>query len=391
MKKAGLLILSLVFIAIYFVQASLGFFDKPSISDRLFVPIGVWSPIEAPATPENVEDYLDTLETIIETHPNLETVDITEYLEDLLFEEGEDGKLLNEIFEDYTLGEIIETIDLIIEFAESFLVFDEDNNPVFPNPSLVSAIDIDFGGALNPGEHRIVHKVLQTANLSANQWWSPFALQLTMEAPDGADISDYVIEVLIDASPFDEDAPFSYNYLIRDKNSWNVNRAQGKVARENNALVPVAYDIIFNSVVYRNKGQGYVPVNYRHGYQPLQFSGSWSRFPVGPNIYLGAMTSEYGTPIGAQQEILLNNNPATRTGLILIGKSNGLISELRIDIPERRARTGDNIPIIPLAIVISRGLELDANGNPLPEQSSAMIPPQIKLRVIEGTVWIGDE
>ena len=84
MKKAGLLILSLVFIAIYFVQASLGFFDKPSISDRLFVPIGVWSPIEAPATPENVEDYLDTLETIIETHPNLETVDITEYLEDLL-------------------------------------------------------------------------------------------------------------------------------------------------------------------------------------------------------------------------------------------------------------------------------------------------------------------
>ena len=103
------------------------------------------------------------------------------------------------------------------------------------------------------------------------------------------------------------------------------------------------------------------------------------------------MTSEYGTPIGAQQEILLNNNPATRTGLILIGKSNGLISELRIDIPERRARTGDSIPIIPLAIVISRGLELDANGNPLPEQSSAMIPPQIKLRVIEGTVWIGDE
>ena len=94
------------------------------------------------------------------------------------------------------------------------MVFDEDNNPVFPNPSLVSAIDIDFGGALNPGEHRIVHKVLQTANLSANQWWSPFALQLTMEAPDGADISDYVIEVLIDASPFDEDAPFSYNYLI---------------------------------------------------------------------------------------------------------------------------------------------------------------------------------
>jgi hypothetical protein len=45
---------------------------------------------------------------------------------------------------------------------------------------------------------------------------------------------------------------------------------------------------------------------------------------------------------------------------------------------------------MPVAIVVSRGLELDGNGNPLPTQSDLMIEPLITMRVIEGQVWTGD-
>lgn len=76
----------------------------------------------------------------------MESADIADYLQEILFEENEEGEQqLDEIFADYTLGEIIETIDLIIEFTEAFLVFDKDNNPVFPNPQLVDAVNIDLG------------------------------------------------------------------------------------------------------------------------------------------------------------------------------------------------------------------------------------------------------
>ncbi|MGB4015520.1 MAG: hypothetical protein WBL47_06830, partial [Bacilli bacterium] len=216
------------------------------------------------------------------------------------------------------------------------------------------------------------------------------ALQLTMEDPLGGDISDYVIEVLFDARPYDENAPFSYNYLIRDKTSWNNNRAGDEIDIDENQLVPVAYDVVFNSVVYRDKGDGFVPVNYRHMYAAPQFTGNWSRLPIGPNIYLGPPTGEYDTPIGSQQEILRFDNPRSRAGLVLIGKANGTRSELRIDIPERNPRNGDSVPLMPVAIVVSRGLELDGNGNPLPTQSDLMIEPLITMRVIEGQVWTGD-
>ncbi|MDD4077501.1 MAG: hypothetical protein PHT03_05945, partial [Bacilli bacterium] len=90
------------------------------------------------------------------------------------------------------------------------------------------------------------------------------------------------------------------------------------------------------------------------------------------------------------QEILIKNNPKKRTGLILIGKANGTKVELKLDIPHRRPRTGNSVPIIPLIIVVSRGLELDLNGNPLSIQSDLMIEPVITLRVIEGSIWVGD-
>ena len=84
------------------------------------------------------------------------------------------------------------------------------------------------------------------------------------------------------------------------------------------------------------------------------------------------------------------DNPSRRAGLVLIGKANGTRSELRIDIPERNPRNGDSVPLMPVAIVVSRGLELDGNGNPLPTQSDLMIEPLITMRVIEGQVWTGD-
>ncbi|MCK9536684.1 MAG: hypothetical protein M0R05_03755 [Bacilli bacterium] len=390
MKKFGSFILIFIFIFVFFFQITFGFFDKTRISDNIFIPIGMWSRLTDPANPDNVQEYLDALETIIETNPNLDFADIEDYLNDLLFDEDESGKHLDELFTDYTLGEVIETVELIVEFSESFLIFDENDQPVFPNPNLVATINLDFTGPLLPGEHRLINKVLQTANLSDIDWWSPISLQITIEAPDGGDIADYMVEVLFDANPFADSQPFSYDYLLRDKTSWNENRAQCRIKLKDNILVPINYDVIFNTVVYRDKAGNFVPVDYRHLYPVPQFTGNWCRLPVGPNIYLGPPTGSSGTPIGSQQEILIKNNPKKRTGLILIGKANGTKVELKLDIPYRRPRTGNSVPIIPLIIVVSRGLELDLNGNPLPIQSDLMIEPVITLRVIEGSVWVGD-
>ncbi|MDD4388757.1 MAG: hypothetical protein PHV87_06090, partial [Bacilli bacterium] len=101
MKKFGSFILIFIFIFVFFFQITFGFFDKTRISDNIFIPIGVWSRLTDPANPDNVQKYLDTLETIIKTNPNMDFADIEDYLNDILFDEDESGKHLDELFTDY--------------------------------------------------------------------------------------------------------------------------------------------------------------------------------------------------------------------------------------------------------------------------------------------------
>src|SRR5690554_2780302 len=223
MKKQFYLIFIFIFICVFIAQITFGFFDKRQVYDDKTVPIGSWLSLTDPVTPENVLEYLDLIDTVIETHPDSQQVEIIDYLYEIIFAEDESGELdfdnVNETFSDYNLEEIIETVNLIIEFTESFLVFDENNEPVFPEHTLVSEIEFDLGGPLLPGEHLLINKVLQTANLSDISWWSPISLQLSIEAPEGGDIADYAIEFLVDANPFASVQPFSYDYLLRDRTS----------------------------------------------------------------------------------------------------------------------------------------------------------------------------
>jgi hypothetical protein len=60
-----------------------------------------------------------------------------------------------------------------------------------------------------------------------------------------------------------------------------------------------------------------------------------------------------------------------------------------LDFPIRVPYDGQSAPLIPFIIALTRGLELDASGNPLPNQSTLLVKPIIKMRVIQGQVWAG--
>jgi hypothetical protein len=63
----------------------------------------------------------------------------------------------------------------------------------------------------------------------------------------------------------------------------------------------------------------------------------------------------------------------------------GSIGELRIEIPRRNPQ--DTL-VIPLTINISRGLEVDENGNVLSVQKTDEILPTVKLKIVRNApLW----
>jgi hypothetical protein len=387
-------LLGFLFTAIITVQGSLSFFDsfyKTSNS----VTIGEWT--SGPASPGSIIDYVNNNDiTIPNPNPGQEDIDISNYISSIIFNDvvkDEEGNILSGIidplYEDYTINEIIEAISLIKNFTDNFLVIDSNGNPQFPVNTTVETIDVGLNEILEPGQSLQLNKVFQTADLQGSQDWTPITLQLTIESPVGTDssrtdMSDYVIEVLADGKPFANTNPFTYKYLYNDMSAYDTYVAQSSgvnfVKNEINSVTS------FVTKIYRNNGTSFVPVNYQHTFTKPTFSGSWNRFNVGPNIYVDAPVGQHGSPIGAQQ-LFKKDSPATRLGLILIGKPNGYKAEILLDIYNRIPANGNSLPVIPLILVVSRGLRLDANGNGAPNQSTSMVQPIIKMRVVKGQIW----
>lgn len=388
-QKIFLTVFVLLFAFFFMMPSSLSIFDSRSTNLNGIVPIGTWVDPNAPVTPETLEDYLEDLDTVIVTNPNQENADTEAYLYDILFEKDENGdpdtSQINPIYEDYTLEEMIETITLIQEFASEFLVYDTEGNPTFPSSTTVTPVDIGFNQVLMPGQSTQFKQVLLTANNASTTYYSPVAINISIEAPNGEDISDFAVEILIDGRPFTLTSPFSYNYLYVDRTSWNNNRAQGGLSASQVTLNTLQAPTIFTTTAYRLIGSSWQPVNYSHNFTTPVYSGDWSRFPQGPNVYLAAPS---GSTIGNQQQFTAySGQNRYRTGMILMGKANGTTSEIRLDLPIRNPRNSGSAPVIPVVVVVSRGLELDANGNSVANQRTNEIVPIVKVRMIEGQVW----
>jgi hypothetical protein len=212
-------------------------------------------------------------------------------------------------------------------------------------------------------------------------------LSITLEALNGQDISDFAIEIIFDKNPFSEIDEFSYNWLLRDETTTNEYISKDGISLGQNDMTPISGNTLFNTQVFRNVSGQFVPKMFRQNYPKPTFAGNWSRLPYGPNYYLAEPTSK-GSRIGVQQmfEML---HPKLRTGVILAGKANGTKSELRLDFPIRVPYDGRSAPLIPFVIALTRGVELDSSGNPIPNQSTLCIKPFIKMKVIQGQVWEG--
>lgn len=370
--KPMLVLLLMLLSVLGIMQVTYSYFDKMSINYSGVIQIGSWS--KEPPQPEDVMEYIE------DAYPEMD-----DYLINLIGDVDQDGTfVIDPLYEEYSYEELKETVDLLKDFTDYFLTYDENGNAVFPEKTTVQPVELTNINSLLPGQHQKINQVIQTANNANTNYYSPITFQLTMIAPDGEDISDFAVEILFDSNPFAISSPFSYNYRLIDPISWNNNRASGSVSASSNHLVNISDSIDFSSKAYHLINNNWRPITYHHNYEKPTFSGSWCRLPVGPNYYLNKPESSTD---GLRQQFVNEKKPKNREGLILMGKTDGTVSEMRIDIPIRNPRNGNSLPVIPIILVLSRGIAYDQNGNILPNQATTYITPIISIKVIEGQVW----
>jgi hypothetical protein len=352
----------------------LSFIDKPTI------PIGEWFESDAIVKAEYLGKYLDEINTTIKL--NNENIDIKEYLQSLLYEKDEynniDPTNINYLYENYTMEEIVITIDLMKDFTQNFLIVDEVTKEiVYPIDCIVTPIALKINQGLLPGEYLELNQIILAANVSkSTSILDPIMISITIESEINVDLSDFAVEAIIDSTPYDITQPFTYSYLL-DSNNVFDSKAIGINLYFNNNLIEVFEDIEFNTKAYNSNSNLKF---YQHRLRKPTFTGSWCRFPYGPNYYLNK-------PNKQNIHEFIIDNPFVRQGMILQGKPNGDTAELRFTLNQRHSVDGNGTPALPMILSITRGLELDSLLTPLPIQDSKRITPIVKIMVLQGFIW----
>jgi hypothetical protein len=285
------------------------------------------------------------------------------------------GKLLSgnlkPAFSSYSEDVLKDFIDACAEYGKHFLTADTTGIPRLLSYGDATEASV-YVPNLRPGQTEQAYKILLPANLAEDIYWAPVTYAISMELP-GCNISDWSIELLY-SPPGGMGNTFAYQYLVRDATSHNVNRAQGQTEKASNALSLIRTDIDNSLIVFRQQKNAYTASTFVHTLQKPS-SGLWSRFLSGPNMQLGKPT---GSTIGPQQQ-LDTLSPASRTGMILMGKSNGTKTEILVGF-YNRGTAANPITAIPLILNISRGTSPGFS----PDIS---IVPAIKIRAYAGDVW----
>jgi len=124
-----------------------------------------------------------------------------------------------------------------------------------------------------------------------------------------------------------------------------------------------------NTEFFTEVNNGNIKTTYQHQYPVPTFTGAWSRFPTGPNVYLN-------TP----DQFVVVKKTTTRTGMILSGSADGSKSQINVSFKARVSHDGGSLPIIPIVIVVSRGIS--DNGTTIDLQNM----PLIEMKVYNGGV-----
>jgi|AGTN01.2.fsa_nt_gi hypothetical protein len=381
MKRPLRLLVAAIIVLAVSAGTTLGYFDALIGAGGGAIGIGQW----ASSSPSGPIEYINEAETDVETGSG-GTASVLKYIADLIWDNTvySGGSLVTgEVrpeFAGFTDDQLIDVIDAAIEYVGNFLAVDSEGNVSFPPSYAAAAVTAGENISLAPGECASIYKVLLFANLSEQIWWTPVTYIVTM-GDEGRDISEYSVELLY-YPPFGEDRSFGYQYLIRDYASWNINRANAQIEKQNNAVTPAVPGAYDNLIAYRNIGGTYQPQIYKH-YQSA--APEWSRFVSGPNLALGAPSgapdpyNPGGSPIQLQQLDYLS--PATRTGMILPGTANGRTVEMKVGVFQRSAPSGAIIRIMPVMINVSRGIIPGETGG------AAERIPNITVKAVQGDIW----
>jgi hypothetical protein len=377
-RKSVFLVLTLLMavIASAFAGTTYGYFDVLSDTEDIGVQTGFWTAVNSAIRHINISD------TEITTADG-STVSVLEYIAESIWsnvEYDENGNIvsgdINPLYADYTNEELIELIDVLVNYVSNYLTANESGEVIFPDRASVSSAEIGFDSLLAPGESVQLQSIFLAANLSSEIYWGPIMFSISIESPNGEDISDFAVELLYSAN-FSKS--FAYEYLVYDSTSYNNYRANGSVNKNANKISLVSANTYTNLTVYKLTSGSYVKTSYRHTLNLPSF-GSWSRFVKGPVMELRAPSD---SNIGLQQELF--STTKTMNGLILMGKANGTKTEMRVQLTER-GTAANNIDSIPFLLNVSRGIALDSKGNPLSYTASDVVPI-IKVRLVSGDVW----
>jgi hypothetical protein len=334
---------------------SYGYFDLLSTSKSSTIKIGYWL-----FNPEDIKEYV---ENKYEDEP-----EIGEYILDIIGTVDGDEFIPDITFEDYTVEELIEIVELIDEFKDSFLEQDQYGNYKFPTNNKPDLQNISGVESFLPGDVQFIKNTFLLANYANNSKNTPVTFQVAIDLP-GVDLSDFYVEVLLDNTPLSKTSPFAFDSRVQDT-AYN-NSISGAKQNQNN---PNLVDIGSRTITYTTLNN-YSSKRYLHSYtNPTFIKGNWTRFIYGVNLAIA-------------NNVRLTSSGNYTEGMKLIGSPTGEKTILTFSI---RHRTIDpnygSLPIIPVTIVVSRGKLVDANGNEL-TQSMEPVTPNISYRVVDGDAY----
>ncbi len=343
-----------------------------------------------------------------EWHKNKSTSD---FVNDTLFNDwtrNEDGETVviekNPVYENYTREELEEAADILEEFYENFLGKAVENGvekTYYPDRASVRYVDIKLPDSIDAGESVQISKIIEFSNFSQEVYWSPILISIALEHSGGADISDYMVEILPDYAAMQS---FQYTYLYIDRERAYYDGGEGSFA-QGSANVSVQSGLYLTSDAYtditvnRLNGEfsGDVPlssaVTYRHTLKLPTKTGSYGRLPAAKVLSVNKPEIKWKDNKSHYAQMLAANGDGA--GAYIIGKANGMRSELRLSFDSRVpiviGSTQGGTPVyqssVPVIINISRALRVDSQGRALAEQNTSAAVPNIKFKIVQGQTW----
>jgi len=390
MKKVLLIVIALIMVFGVTACGAYGYFDTTRRLSYQNVNIGEWNKDVA----GDLMEYLNKADTYVEDIRFIKEIASLLWADEAYDANGDviQGELRDR-YKGYTGEQLKDLIDASIAYIKNYLEVDAKGNVYYPaNADSVNSVQLNCNTApLAGGQSILVAGAILTANLEQSQWnsWEPMTYYISMESPNGEDISDYALELLYSPTCDKTDA-FNYAFRLSDPIAYNQYGATRSVPRDSIVWHPVTGQSYLTQV-YRNNGAGnYISTYYRHTlsvpasreYENANgetVTGIWSRFE-GLDMIISAPIS---SPSGLKQHFTLRDaNAPNRQGMILMGKPDGTITELRLSIFSRNINY-DPIGVLPLLLNISRGVKLDANGNPVNETKTDVFPV-IRVKATRG-------